>query len=170
MHWRRGDAGGPSGRVRSAGSARDGPRRAHPRPAPPTAARVPALPSGDRRVARRLVRPRPGEPRRLPTGLPRPYGRVPGGRGAAVRVPRPGDPAGRRGPPRRHAHPAADRRTRDPAGTVGRAFRPAGPTAPRVRVDSRRPTVLTQDHDPEGGSTMAETALTVLPHPSGIGR
>ena len=83
---------------------------------------------------------------------------------------RPGDPAGRRGSPRRHAHPAADRRTRDPAGTVGRALRPAGPNAPRIRVDSTRPKVLTRTTTRKEGCTMAETALTVLPHPSGIGR
>src|SRR4030095_8258507 len=170
MHWRRGDAGGPSGRVRPAGSARGRPRRALHRSAPPGGAGAPALSPGDRRVARRLVRPRSGEPRRVPAGLPRPHGRVPGERGATLRVARTGDPAGWRGASRRHAHPAADRRTRDPVATVGRELRPVGLTAPRARVDSTGPTVLTRITTRKEGCTMAETALTVLPHPSGIGR
>src|SRR6266540_5407487 len=156
MHRRRGDAGGPSGRVRSAGSARGRARRAHPRPTPFAGASVPAVPPGDGRVARRLVRPGSGEPRLLPPGLPRPHGRVPGERGATVRVSRPGDPAGRRGPPRRHTHPAGDRRTFDQAGTIRRELRPAGVTAPGIRVDSTRPTVLTRTTTGKEGCAMAE--------------
>src|SRR4029453_13116427 len=153
MHWRRGDAGGPSGRVRQTGSPHGRPRRALHRYAPPAGAGAPALPPGDRRVARRLVRPRSGKPRLLPAGLPRPHGRVPGERGATLRVARTGDPAGRRGPARRHAHPAADRRTRDPAATVGRELRPVGLTAPRARVDSTGPTVLPRVTPRKGGGS-----------------
>ena len=53
---------------------------------------------------------------------------------------------------------------------IGRDHRPDGRTAPRLRVDCTGPRSSTRTTIRKEGCTMAETALAVPPHPSGIGR
>ena len=101
-----------------------------------------------------MVRPRSGRGLRT-AGLdyPRPHGGLPRARGSEVRLPRPGDPAGRRGacePSRTSRLP--DRGAHRPASSPSPELdRPREPRRTRIRVDCTGPRSSTRATIREGG-------------------